>query len=125
MTQLKHIFGILSALALALIPTWGTPGVPLAGKIAISITIAMGVVFSTQKRAEVVNLLLGVCGIAGPLLTIWLARIPAGTSAGVVGGTVLAVISNLRAALGQQGPAVVATGDAPGKVLPISADPPR
>jgi len=110
MNRITHITGVLGALALALVPTWTNVNVPLAAKISVSITIALGILFSTKKMGEVVNLLMGTIGIAGPLLTIWMAHISKGTSTAIVVGTILAVFSNLKTAFGP-GVNVVANGE--------------
>lgn len=100
MSRITHILGILGGLFLVLVPTWTDSAVPLAAKISISITLAMGILFTTKKLSEIANLLLGTIGIAGPLLAIWAAHIAKGTSADIVIGTIMAVLSNLKTAFG-------------------------
>lgn len=100
MNRIKHIIGILGAIALAMVPTWTDASVPLVAKISLSITLALGILFSTAKMSKVSNRLMGEIAIAGLLVAIWTAHISKGTSLCLVLGTILAVFSNLKTAFG-------------------------
>ena len=100
MNRIKHIIGVLGSIALVLGFTAMNSSIPLAAKISVTITLGLGLLFSIHKMNEVANIFMGAMGIAGPLVTIWLAHISKGASTAIVLGTYLAMLSSLKTAFG-------------------------
>ena len=100
MNRARHVLQVLCSLALALVPTWVDEQIPLAGKISATIAMALALYVEPKFQLEVWNMVVGVCTVAGVVLTIVLGKIPADTSWALGIGTAVAVASNLRTALG-------------------------
>jgi len=96
MNRTRNIIGLLGSLALAVLPVWTDAAAPLAAKIAISVSTALALVFSLAKLKQNANTILGALAVAGVVVAIIVGKFPAGTTGAVIGGTLLAVLTNLR-----------------------------
>jgi len=97
MKRTQHILGLLGSLALAVLPLWVDQTVSLAARIAGSVSTAFALVFSMAKLKQYVHVILGGLVLASVIVTVVVGKLPADTTGAVIGGTLLAVLTNLRA----------------------------
>src|SRR5512138_3661147 len=87
--RIKHILGLLGAIAIPLLTVWGDAGTDLAVKIAVSIALVIPLVFSNPlEQAKVTTAILA--GI--PVATIIVSAIASRMSGEAVGGAAVAVV---------------------------------
>ena len=94
--RLKHLSGLLGAMALAVLPVWADAQAPLAAKIALTITTALALLFSAAKVRHASHAIMGGLALAGTIGTLILAKLPAGETGAAVAGTAVAVLTQLR-----------------------------
>ncbi len=112
MNRAKHIVGLLGSIALAVLPLWADAQAPLAAKIAGSVSTGLALAFSLAKLKQYVNLIFGGLAVAGAIVAVIIGKLPAGTTGAVIGGTVMAVLTNLRIVFARD------LGAVPGAVQP-------
>jgi hypothetical protein len=114
MKRIQNIVGLLGSLALAVLPLWVDSTVPLAARIAGSVSTAIALVFSAAKLKQYAHAILGGLAVGGMVVAIVVGKLQAGTTGAVIGGTLLAVLTNLRAIFARDLGAVPTDNAVPG-----------
>lgn len=102
--RIKHILGLLATLAMTVLPLWGDPAQTLAARIAGTLATGLLLFVRTDDLATSRNAILGGLAMAGVLVAGIAGRFSAGSAGIEVVGIVAAVLTQLRAILGQRLP---------------------
>jgi hypothetical protein len=97
MTQkLKHILGLVGAIALPLLTVWGDAGTDKAVKIAVTISLVIPLIWSDPfKQAKVRTAILAAVPVATVMVSMLAARMSSAAAGGAMLTVVLAALTQL------------------------------
>jgi len=98
--RIRHLFQLLTVIAVPVLTIWGDAQTDLASKIALSFAAVLALAFEPSKRGEIAHVVLGVSAVLVPVLTFVLAQSSMGAKAGAVVAVAIAVLTKLQKALG-------------------------
>jgi hypothetical protein len=114
-SRLQNIFTLLGTLLIPVLTIWqGSATLP--AKLALTACTIMALCFTPKEYTDAEQIVLGAVGILGPIATILLMKVPAGSSVAAIITTVLAVFTDLPTAFGQVTPPASTTNGQVGKV---------
>jgi len=96
------VFSLLTALSLQVSVVWQDPATPLAGKLACTFVACLGLAVARDKVAEVEQLVVAACLVAGTVLTVVLAHLSASSTTATVLSVALTTFTQVRRMLGVQ-----------------------
>lgn len=102
-TNLKHALGLLGTIAIPLLTVWADAGTDLAVKIAVTLSLAIPLVWSNpSEQTKVRTAILSGIPVATIAVSFLVARMSQGAAGGAALTVVLAALTQLQKVLGAQ-----------------------